>query len=85
MDDKGKWAAPIACVVLIVLAAIYAACYVQLSHPMPFTVLTLSGTKTHLKRLYTQRWLEVVFWPASQVESLTTGVDTSTGLIDLSP
>jgi hypothetical protein len=86
MDRKGKWAAPIAaCGVLFVLAAIYAVCYVWLSHPQPFTVRTLSGDKPHLNRLFTQRWLAVVFWPASRVESRTTGVETNTGMIDLGP
>jgi len=84
MDRKGKWTAQIAaCGVLLALAMIYAVCYVQLSHPQPFTVRTISGDEQRQNRLYTHRWLAIVFWPGTCVESLTTGVETNIGLIEV--
>jgi hypothetical protein len=80
MDAKGKWAAPIAvCAGLIALVAIYSVCYVRLSTPVQFQVMTMSGVKIHINRLYPHPLLAAMFWPASRVESFATGVETNTG------
>jgi hypothetical protein len=46
-----------------------------------FQVVTMSGVKIRLNRLYSHPLLAAMFWPASRIESFATGVETNTGAV----